>query len=229
MPTGRAATLRHQLGSSWQAPPVARRAALRGLRLFKARTIRRSPRPKIPGMSPRSGPRPLRTRLVPGSVHDREVGSRSDANDSVRQVPDLYTVPSGAAARIKAGSTAPSDDSSATVLIIPRGVAPVRAIGSVMPGRSKRAGAHSGMTRDVSPGRLRHHGHPNPRNRGFGCFISGSVARVLVCVDGELSEELAGDGVGDSDVEVPDEEHDVGSLMGSADADVAGWAVGCAE
>ncbi len=40
-------------------------------------------------------------------------------------------------------------------------------------------------------------------------------------VDGELAEEFAGDGVDDSDVEVLDEQDDVGSAVGSADADVA--------
>ena len=37
----------------------------------------------------------------------------------------------------------------------------------------------------------------------------------------ELSEELAGDGVDDADLEVLDEQDDVGSVVGSADADVA--------
>ena len=55
---------------------------------------------------------------------------------------------------------------------------------------------------------------------GFGPWsFSGLV--VLVEVDGELSEEFAGDGVDDSDVEVLDEQDDVGSGVGSADADVA--------
>ncbi len=43
---------------------------------------------------------------------------------------------------------------------------------------------------------------------------------VLGGVDGELAEEFAGDGVDDADVEVLDEQDDVGSLVGSADADV---------
>jgi len=47
-----------------------------------------------------------------------------------------------------------------------------------------------------------------------------------VCeVDGEFAEELAGGGVDDADVEVVDEQNDVGSLVGSADADVAELAV----
>ena len=53
--------------------------------------------------------------------------------------------------------------------------------------------------------------------------MSGLV--VLVWVDGELAEEVTGDGVDDSDVEVLDEQDDVGSLVGSADADVAESAV----
>jgi hypothetical protein len=40
-------------------------------------------------------------------------------------------------------------------------------------------------------------------------------------VDGELAEEFAGGGVQDTDVEVLDEHQDVGSGVGSADADVA--------
>ena len=49
----------------------------------------------------------------------------------------------------------------------------------------------------------------------------GSWLVVLVWVDGEVAEELAGDGVDDADVEVLDEQDDVGSGVGSADADVA--------
>ena len=48
---------------------------------------------------------------------------------------------------------------------------------------------------------------------------------VLVGVDGELAEEFAGDGVDGADVEVLDEQDDVGSLVGSSDADVAQLAV----
>jgi hypothetical protein len=40
-------------------------------------------------------------------------------------------------------------------------------------------------------------------------------------VDGELVEEFAGAGVDDADVEVVDEQDDVGSAVGSADADVS--------
>jgi hypothetical protein len=39
-------------------------------------------------------------------------------------------------------------------------------------------------------------------------------------VDGEGSEEFSGGGVDDADVEVVDEEDDVGSGEGSSDADV---------
>jgi hypothetical protein len=39
-------------------------------------------------------------------------------------------------------------------------------------------------------------------------------------VDGELAQELAGGGVDDADVQVLGEEQDVGSGVGSADADV---------
>ena len=44
---------------------------------------------------------------------------------------------------------------------------------------------------------------------------------VLAGVDGELAEEFAGDGVDDADVEVLDEQDDVGSGVGSSHADVA--------
>ena len=47
---------------------------------------------------------------------------------------------------------------------------------------------------------------------------------VLAGVDGELAEEFAGDGVDDADVEVLDEQDDVGSGVGSSDADVAEFA-----
>jgi hypothetical protein len=40
-------------------------------------------------------------------------------------------------------------------------------------------------------------------------------------VDVEIGDELSGGGVDDSDVEVLDEQQDVGSGVGSADADVA--------
>jgi hypothetical protein len=44
---------------------------------------------------------------------------------------------------------------------------------------------------------------------------------VAVQVDGELAQQFAGDGVDDSDLEVPYEQDDVRSGVGSADADVA--------
>jgi len=43
---------------------------------------------------------------------------------------------------------------------------------------------------------------------------------VAVRVEGELAEKLAGGGVDDPDVQVLDEQQDVGSCVGSADADV---------
>src|SRR6186713_282609 len=54
-------------------------------------------------------------------------------------------------------------------------------------------------------------------------WVPGLV--VLAGVDGELAEEFAGGGVDDADVEVLDEQDDVGSGVGSADADVAESAV----
>jgi hypothetical protein len=47
-------------------------------------------------------------------------------------------------------------------------------------------------------------------------------------VEGELAEEFAGGGVDDADVEVVDEDQDVGSGVGSPDADVV-QAAGVAE
>ena len=44
-------------------------------------------------------------------------------------------------------------------------------------------------------------------------------------VDGEFADEFAGDGVDDADLEVLDEHQDVGSLVGSPDADMAELAV----
>ena len=55
---------------------------------------------------------------------------------------------------------------------------------------------------------------------GWAGWSAGGLV-VAVGVDGELSEEFAGDGVDDSDVEVLDEQDDVGSGVGSSDADVA--------
>ena len=48
---------------------------------------------------------------------------------------------------------------------------------------------------------------------------------VASWVDGQVAEEFAGGGVDDADVEVVDEQDDVGSGVGSADADVAQSAV----
>ena len=66
---------------------------------------------------------------------------------------------------------------------------------------------------------------------GFGCChfgglrvgpLAAPVALVVAAgIDGELPEEFAGDRVDDADVEVLDEQEDVGSGVGSANADVA--------
>ena len=48
---------------------------------------------------------------------------------------------------------------------------------------------------------------------------------VAVRVEGEFAQDFTGDRVEDADVEVLDEEHDVGSGVGSADADVVQAAV----
>ena len=48
---------------------------------------------------------------------------------------------------------------------------------------------------------------------------------AAVWVDGELSEEFAGGGVDDSDVEVVDEQDDAGSVEGSSESDVVELAV----
>ena len=60
---------------------------------------------------------------------------------------------------------------------------------------------------------------------GLGCAGWGSGRPsgglvVAVGVEGELAQELAGGGVDDPDVQVLDQEQDVGSGVGSADADV---------
>ena len=48
---------------------------------------------------------------------------------------------------------------------------------------------------------------------------------VLFWVDVQVAEEFSGGGVDDADVEVVDEQDDVGSGVGSADADVVESAV----
>ena len=48
---------------------------------------------------------------------------------------------------------------------------------------------------------------------------------VAAGVEGEVAQEFAGGGVDDADVEVVDEEDDVGSGVGSSDADVVESAV----
>ena len=69
-----------------------------------------------------------------------------------------------------------------------------------------------------------HPGQPEPTDVGSGvCFSGWWWRRWLVVaggVDGEFAEEFAGGGVDDADVEVVDEQDDVGSGVGSADADV---------
>ncbi len=63
---------------------------------------------------------------------------------------------------------------------------------------------------------------------GFGAgWAFGGVGGLVVAggVDGELAEEFSGGGVDDADVEVVDEQDDVGSGVGSSDADVVEPAV----
>src|SRR5438128_6804844 len=55
---------------------------------------------------------------------------------------------------------------------------------------------------------------------GWSGWSSGGLV-VASWVDGEVAEEFSGGGVNDADVEVVDEQDDVGSGVGSADADVA--------
>jgi len=54
----------------------------------------------------------------------------------------------------------------------------------------------------------------------LGAFGSAGGLIVAAGVDGEFSEQFAGGGVDDGDVEVVDEHQDVGSCVGSADSDV---------
>lgn len=59
-----------------------------------------------------------------------------------------------------------------------------------------------------------------------GGSLGGSGGLVVAGgVQDELAEDLAGGGVDDGDVEVLDEESDVGSGVGSSDADVVQSAV----
>ena len=73
---------------------------------------------------------------------------------------------------------------------------------------------------------------PNPRLSGFGSWFSGGsfgCAGGLVVaggVDDEFAEEFAGGGVDDANVQVVDEQEDVGSGVVSADADVVQPPVG---
>ncbi len=61
-----------------------------------------------------------------------------------------------------------------------------------------------------------------PWGRSLGC--SGGLV-VAGGVDEEFAQQFAGGGVDDADVEVLDEQDDVGSGVGSADADVMQLAV----
>jgi hypothetical protein len=54
---------------------------------------------------------------------------------------------------------------------------------------------------------------------GSGWSAGGLV--VAAWVDGQVAEDFSGGGVDDADVEVLDEQDDVGSGVGSSDADVA--------
>ena len=58
-------------------------------------------------------------------------------------------------------------------------------------------------------------------------LLSGVVLGLVVAggVEGEFAEEFAGGGVDDADVEVLNEQDDVGSGVGSSDADVVEPAV----
>src|SRR5689334_12650698 len=70
-------------------------------------------------------------------------------------------------------------------------------------------------------------GQPGP-HWGPGCWsFRGSVEWLVVAggVEGEFSDEFAGGGVDDADVEVVDEFEDWGSGVGSADPDVVHAAV----
>jgi hypothetical protein len=76
------------------------------------------------------------------------------------------------------------------------------------------------MSRDIEDG-------PNPHwgsdRFGFGAGGAFGFAGGLVVaggVDGEVAEKFAGGGVDDADVEVVDEQDDVGSGVGSSDANV---------
>ncbi len=74
------------------------------------------------------------------------------------------------------------------------------------------------MSRDIGMGRT--------CGLRFGSFIGGSgwsAGGLVVAsgVDGQLAQDCSGGGVDDGDVEVLDEQDDVGSGVGSADADVA--------
>ena len=69
------------------------------------------------------------------------------------------------------------------------------------------------ISRDIQDGSERHFG-------SGGCPVPAGGLVVAGGVDGEVAEEFAGGGVDDADVVVVDEEDDVGSGVGSSDADV---------
>lgn len=62
---------------------------------------------------------------------------------------------------------------------------------------------------------------------GFSCWAGWSAGGLVVAagVEGEGAEDLAGGGIDDADVEVVDENEDVGSGVGPSDADVEQRAV----
>ena len=72
-------------------------------------------------------------------------------------------------------------------------------------------------------------GHRNDREPSLGSGSSSWAAGGLVVaggVEGQFAEEFAGGGVDDADVQVLDEQQDVGPGVGPADADVVELAVG---
>ncbi|MGW2147480.1 hypothetical protein ACWCOT_24480 [Nonomuraea bangladeshensis] len=67
----------------------------------------------------------------------------------------------------------------------------------------------------------------NPRTYEFGVSSCSGCLGLVVAgrVEDQLAQEFSGDGVGDADVQVVDQEDDVGSGVGSSDADVVQPAV----
>ena len=61
----------------------------------------------------------------------------------------------------------------------------------------------------------------NPRTYGFGGFLRFEAWLVAdVWVQDEFAEDLSGGGVDDADVEVIDDQDDLGSGVGASDSDV---------